>query len=221
MGQKVKPLGLRVGVTKNWSSCWYVNKRIYADKLHEDIKIRRYLKSRLAKAGVNEIFIERFDPEVAVVTVHAVKPGVIIGKKGEEIDIVKKQLKKIVNCEVSLGVVEVRRGDIEAPIVANNIASQLAKRVSFKKALKRAMQNAMKMGAKGIKVSCSGRLGGAEIARAEWYKEGRIPLHTIRADISYGTAEAMTTYGVLGVKVWIYRGELYDDFVSSKKGVNF
>jgi len=209
MGQKVNPISFRVGTNDNgWESTWYAEKD-YGDQLHEDLTIRSYIKKTLGQAGISRIEIERLAKKV-VVAIHAAKPGIVIGKKGSDIDKVKKHLQKITNCEIHLNIVEIRKPEIEATLVAEGVAGQLEKRVSFRRAMKRAMQSAMRSGAKGIRINCSGRLGGAEIARMEWYREGRVPLHTIRANIGYGTARANTTYGVIGIKVWVYKGEFVE-----------
>jgi len=205
MGQKVNPVGFRVGIIRNWESIWYANKN-FGEQLREDINLRKYLKKRLMHAGISRIIIER-PAETIKVTVHTSRPGVVIGKKGSEIESVRRELQKRYGKSVQVNIVEVRRPEAEAQLVAENIAFQLEKRIAFRRAMKRAMQGALRMGAKGIKVQCSGRLGGAEIARTEGYREGRVPLHTLRADIDYGFAEAQTTYGVIGVKVWVFNGE--------------
>ena len=205
MGQKTNPIGIRLGYSKDWKSVWYSDTKGYSDKLLADIKVRKFLTKELAKASVSEIIIER-PAESAKITVKSARPGVIIGKKGGDIDRLKNRIAKMINVPVHLNIVEVRKPEIDAQIVADGIASQLERRVMFRRAMKRSIANAMKAGALGIKVNVSGRLGGAEIARAEWAKEGRIPLHTFRADIDYATAEANTTYGIIGVKVWIYKG---------------
>lgn len=205
MGQKVNPVGFRVGIIRNWESIWYANKN-FGEQLREDINLRKYLKKRLMHAGISRIIIER-PAESIKVTVHTSRPGVVIGKKGSEIESVRRELQKRYGKNVQVNIVEVRRPEAEAQLVAENIAFQLEKRIAFRRAMKRAMQGALRMGAKGIKVQCSGRLGGAEIARTEGYREGRVPLHTLRADIDYGFAEAHTTYGVIGVKVWVFNGE--------------
>ena len=208
MGQKVNPIGLRVGFNKNWNSRWFASKVQYAKFLKEDFEVRKYIKSKLSFAGIAKIVIERSASKVNV-TIHSARPGIIIGKKGSDIEKVKKQIELIAGKkEVFINIVEVKKPELDAQLVAEAVAMQLEKRASFRRAMKRAMQSAMKFGALGIKVSCAGRLGGAEIARTEWYKEGRIPLHTIRADIDYGVARANTTYGVIGVTVHIYKGEL-------------
>ena len=205
MGQKVNPIGFRVGTTRNWESIWYANDKNFGSNLREDIKLRRHVKARLKHAGVSRIIIERPADKIKV-TVHTSRPGVVIGKKGSEIDAVRTELVKTFGQEVQVFIVEVRRPEAEAQLVAENIAFQLERRVAFRRAMKRAVQSAMRMGAKGVRINCAGRLGGAEIARTEWYREGRVPLHTLRADVDYGFAEAHTTYGVVGVKVWVFHG---------------
>jgi small subunit ribosomal protein S3 len=217
MGQKVSPHGLRVGIIKDWSSKWYANKQNFADYLVEDNKIRKYLKETLKTAGISSINIERKGTEVKV-NVMAAKPGMIIGKAGAAIEELKKKLEKMTGKSVSLNIVEVKNLDMDAVLVAESIASQLERRISFRKAMKQAMAKTMKAGAKGIKTQVSGRLGGAEIARAEHYSEGTIPLQTLRADIDYGFAEALTTYGIIGVKVWIYKGEVLPQRKEAKGG---
>ena len=210
MGQKVNPHGLRVGVIKNWDSRWFVEDKKFGDTLVSDYQIRKYLKSELQKAGVPKIEIERDSHRVRVF-VHCAKPGMVIGKGGAEIDKYKATLEKMVGMPVALNVVEVRSPDLNAQLVAENIASQLENRVAFRRAMKMAIRNTMRLGAKGIKISCAGRLGGAEIAKTEHYHEGTIPLQTLRADIEYGFYEANTTYGKIGIKVWIYRGEVLNE----------
>lgn len=205
MGQKVNPIGFRVGVTRNWESVWYANDKSFGDQLREDIQLRRYVKARLKHAGVSRIIIERPADKIKV-TVHTSRPGVVIGKKGAEIDAVRAELVKQFGREVQVFIVEVRRPEAEAQLVAENIAFQLERRVAFRRAMKRSVQSALRMGAKGVRINCAGRLGGAEIARTEWYREGRVPLHTLRADVDYGFAEASTTYGIIGVKVWVFNG---------------
>jgi small subunit ribosomal protein S3 len=208
MGQKARPIGLRVGINRTWDSRWFAEGADYATRLHEDFKIRKHINKTLRFSGISKVIIER-PANKARVTIHTSRPGILIGKKGSDIDKIKKDLSKIVKGEISLNIVEVRKPEADAVLVAQTIAQQLEKRVSFRRAMKRAMQSAMRLGAKGIRVNVSGRLGGAEIARMEWYREGRVPLHTLRADIDYGTAEAETTYGVIGIKVWIYKGDIY------------
>lgn len=207
MGQKVNPHGLRVGVIKDWDSMWYAEED-FADNLVEDYQIRKFLKNKLYNAGISKIEIERASNKMIKVRIHAAKPGVIIGKGGQEIEKVKKQVKKLIGKDAILDIVEVKRADKDAQLVAENIAQQLENRVSFRRAMKSAMSRSLKAGALGIKASCSGRLGGADMARTEFYSEGTIPLQTLRADIDYGFAEADTTYGKVGVKVWIYKGEV-------------
>lgn len=206
MGQKVHPIGFRLGVIRTWDSKWFDEKN-YAQWLHEDIKIRDFVKKSLNHAGVSRVEIERAANKVKV-NVHTARPGIVIGKRGAGIETVKKDLQKFTKNEVFLNIVEVRKAEIDAQLVAENIATQLERRIAFRRAMKKAIQTAMKFGAKGIRVSCSGRLGGAEMARFEWYREGRVPLHTLRADIDYGFAQGMTTYGTIGCKVWICRGEV-------------
>ena len=210
MGQKVNPHGLRVGVIKNWDSRWFANDKVFGDTLVSDYNIRKYLKKQLQEAGVPKIEIERDSHRVRVF-VHCAKPGMVIGQKGANIEKYKAELEKMVGMPVALNVVEVRQPDLNAQLVAENIAGQLERRVSFRRAMKMAIRNTMRLGAKGIKISCGGRLGGAEIARSEHYHEGTIPLQTLRADIEYGFWEANTTYGKIGVKVWIYRGEVLNE----------
>jgi len=217
MGQKVSPHGLRVGIIKDWSSKWYANKQNFADYLVEDNKIRKYLKSTLKSAGISSINIERKGTEVKV-NVATAKPGMIIGKGGSAIEELKKKLEKMTGKTVSLNIEEVKNIDMDATLVAESIAGQLERRISFRRAMKQAMSKTMKAGAKGIKTQVSGRLGGAEIARAEHYSEGTIPLQTLRADIDYGFAEALTTYGIIGVKVWIYKGDILPAKKESKGG---
>jgi len=211
MGQKVNPNGLRLGINRTWDSRWYSQAKDFADKLHADIAIRKFVKTRLKEAGISKIIIER-PAKKAVVSIHSAKPGVVIGKKGSDIEKIKKDLQKFVgkDSEVVLNIVEIRKPELDAQLVAEGIAQQLERRVAFRRAMKRSMQSAMRLGAKGIRVNVSGRLGGAEIARLEWYREGRVPLHTLRADVQYATAEAHTTYGIIGVKVWIYKGDIME-----------
>ena len=218
MGQKVSPHGLRVGIIKDWSSTWYANKKDFANNLVEDHKIREYLKNLLKPAGINKLDISRKGNKI-LVDIYTAKPGMIIGKGGAQIEELRKKINKLIGKEVSLNIVEIKDVDLAAQLVAENIALQLEKRISFRKAMKQAMQKTMKAGAKGIKTAVSGRLGGAEIARTEHYSEGTIPLQTLRADIDYGFAEAKTTYGISGVKVWIYKGEVLTS-KKEKKGGN-
>ena len=207
MGQKVNPIGLRLGINRTWDSRWFANSREYGKLLHEDVAIREYLKKELKQAGVSKVLIERPHKKCRV-TIHTARPGVIIGKKGADIETLRKKLANLTDSELHLNIVEVRKPELDAALVGESIAQQLERRVSFRRAMKRAVQNAMRMGALGIRVNVSGRLGGAEIARTEWYREGRVPLHTLRADIDYATKLASTTYGVLGIKVWIFKGEV-------------
>jgi small subunit ribosomal protein S3 len=206
MGQKIHPTGFRLAVLKNWSSKWYANNQNFATMLNEDIKVRSFLRSKLAHAAVSKIVIER-PAKNARITIHSARPGVVIGKKGEDIELLKGKLQKMMGVPVHINIEEVRKPEIDAQLIADGIASQLEKRVMFRRAMKRAMQNAMRLGAQGIKIMSSGRLNGIEIARSEWYREGRVPLHTLRADIDYATSEAKTTYGIIGIKVWVYKGE--------------
>src|SRR5665213_1921726 len=209
MGQKVNPIGLRLGINRTWDSRWFAKKEEYGRLLHQDIKIRRELKKRLNQAGVSRIIIERPHRKCRI-TIYAARPGVIIGKKGADIDKLRKDLQILAEGEVFLNIVEVRKPETDAQLVAENIAQQLERRVAFRRAMKRAIQSAMRLGAKGVRINVAGRLGGAEIARMEWYREGRVPLHTLRADVDYGFTEAQTTYGVIGVKVWIFKGEVLE-----------
>lgn len=209
MGQKVNPNGIRLGITKDWKSKWYANKKDYADYLNADINVRNYLYKKLKAASVSAIEIER-PARNARVTIRTARPGVIIGKKGGDVETLRNELSKIMKVPVHLTIQEVRKPEMDARLVAESVAQQLERRVMFRRAMKRAMQSTMRAGAEGVKVSVSGRLGGAEIARTEWSREGRVPLHTLRADIDYGTAEALTTYGIIGVKVWIFKGEIHE-----------
>jgi len=209
MGQKVNPIGLRVGINRTWDSRWYAKGENYSKLLNEDLKIKKYLKGKLKGAAISRITVER-PAKLARVTVFTARPGIIIGRKGAEIDLLKKKLSSITSGDVQLNIVEIRKPEIEAQLVAENVAEQLVKRVAFRRAMKRAVQGAMRQGALGIRINAGGRLGGAEIARIEWYREGRVPLHTLRADIDYGVATAATAYGNCGIKVWIFRGELMD-----------
>ena len=206
MGQKVNPVGLRLGVNRTWDSRWFADES-YAKRLHEDLKLRKYLHDRLAQSGVSRIVIER-PAKKARITIHTARPGVVIGKKGADIEKLRQELGKITRSEVQLNIVEIRKPEIEAKLVADGIAQQLERRVSTRRAMKRAVQSALRLGAQGIRINCGGRLGGAEIARSVWYREGRVPLHTLRAHVDYGSAIARTTYGVCGVKVWIYKGDI-------------
>ena len=206
MGQKVNPVGLRLGINRTWDSRWYAD-NAYADLLHEDLTIRKFLHKRLAQAGVSRVVIER-PAKKARVTIHTARPGVVIGKKGADIEKIRQELGRITGSDVHLNIIEIRKPEIEAQLVAENVAQQLERRVSSRRAMKRAVQSAMRLGAQGIRINCAGRLGGAEIARSVWYREGRVPLHTLRAHVDYGQAVARTTYGVCGVKVWVFKGEI-------------
>ena len=206
MGQKVHPKGFRLNITENWDSRWFA-RREYSDLLHEDIKIRNFLKKRLYHAGVSKIDIERAANK-AKINIHTARPGIVIGKKGAEIEKLKQELSRLTRKETFINIHEVRRPDVDAQLVAENVALQLERRVAFRRAMKEALARAMRMGAQGVRIQSSGRLGGSEIARREWYREGRVPLHTLRADVNYGFAEAKTTHGIIGVRVWIFRGEV-------------
>ncbi|GAB4172180.1 MAG: 30S ribosomal protein S3 [Thalassobaculales bacterium] len=206
MGQKVNPIGLRVGINRTWDSRWFAD-RNYGRLLHEDLRLRRYLHERLQQAGVSRVVVERMAKR-ARITIHTARPGVVIGKKGSDIDKLKNDLQKMTGNDVHLNIVEIRKPEIDARLVAEGIAQQLERRVAFRRAMKRAVQSAMRLGAQGIRINCGGRLGGAEIARMEWYREGRVPLHTLRADVDFGVATAKTTYGTCGVKVWVFKGEI-------------
>ena len=208
MGQKINPVGFRLAVNRNWSSRWYANSKSFAPMLAEDIKVRDFLKRKLAHASVGRVLIER-PAKDARITIFSARPGVVIGKKGEEIEALKAELRRIMGVQqVHVNIEEIRKPEIDAQLIADSIAQQLEKRIMFRRAMKRAMQNAMRLGAQGIKIMSAGRLNGIEIARTEWYREGRVPLHTLRADIDYGLGEAKTTYGVIGIKVWVYKGEI-------------
>lgn len=208
MGQKVNPIGLRLGINRTWDSRWYA-RHDYGKLLHQDLKLRDFIRDRLGQAGVSKIVIER-PAKKALVTIHTARPGIVIGKKGADIEKLKGELSKIVGTDVSLNILEIRKPELDAKLAADSIAQQLERRVTFRRAMKRAMQGAMKLGAKGIRINVSGRLGGTEIARMEWYREGQVPLHTFRADIDYGEGVAKTTYGIIGVKVWIYKGDIME-----------
>ena len=222
MGQKVHPTGIRLGITKEHTSVWYAGGSAYAENLINDLEVREYVEKRLENASVSRVVIER-PAQTARITIHTARPGIVIGKKGEDVDKLRKELTKRMGVPVHINIEEIRKPDLDAKLVAQNIAGQLERRVMFRRAMKRVVQNAMRQGAEGIKVQVSGRVGGAEIARTEWYREGRVPLHTLRADIDYATYEASTTYGILGVKVWIFKGEVIggvDDADKGKKGAN-
>ena len=209
MGQKVHPTGLRLGIIKDHTSIWYANGPSYSEKLHEDLAVRAFLQKKLAQASVSRIEIKR-PAQTARVTIHTARPGIVIGKKGEDIDRMREEITKMMGIPVTLSIQEIRKPDLDAKLLAESVAQQLERRVMFRRAMKRAVQNAMRQGAEGVKIRVAGRLGGAEIARAEIQKEGRVPLHTLRADVDYGLAEANTTYGVIGVKAWVFRGEILD-----------
>ncbi|WP_439497869.1 30S ribosomal protein S3 [Bosea sp. (in: a-proteobacteria)] len=209
MGQKINPIGLRLGINRTWDSRWFAQKGEYGQLLHEDMKIRAALMKLLKQAAVSKIIIERPHKKCRV-TIHSARPGVVIGKKGADIEKLRKEVSKLTKADVTINIVEVRKPEIDATLVADSIAQQLERRVAFRRAMKRAVQSAMRLGAEGIRINCSGRLGGAEIARLEWYREGRVPLHTLRADVDYGVATAFTTYGTCGIKVWIFKGEILE-----------
>jgi small subunit ribosomal protein S3 len=207
MGQKVHPTGIRLGIVKKHTSIWYAGQKDYADKLNADLSVREFINKKLAHASVSRIEIER-PAQTARITIHTARPGIVIGKKGEDVEALRNEVSAQMGVPVHINIEEVRKPDLDATLVAQNVAQQLERRVMFRRAMKRAVQNAIRQGAKGIKIQVGGRLGGAEIARSEWYREGRVPLHTLRADIDYGTAEGSTTYGIIGVKVWIFKGEV-------------
>jgi len=225
MGQKVHPTGIRLGISKDWNSTWYAERGDYAEMLNSDIAVREYLQKRLAQAAVSRIQIER-PAKTARITIHTARPGIVIGKKGEDIEALRREVTARMGVPTHISVAEIRKPELDAQLVAEGIAQQLERRIMFRRAMKRAVGNSMRLGALGIKVKLSGRLNGADIARSEWYREGQVPLHTLRADVDYGTYEAETTYGVLGVKVWIYKGEVFDlyapntESAGSKKGAN-
>lgn len=212
MGQKVHPVGIRLGISADWNSKWYANSKDYPELLNADIKVRDFLRKKLASANVSQIQIER-PTRAAIITIHTARPGVVIGKKGADIEQLRREVAKLIDLHINnvkINIEEIRKPELDAQLVAESIAQQLERRVMFRRAMKRSMQNTMRMGAQGIKINVGGRLNGAEIARSECYREGRVPLHTLRADIDYGFAEALTTYGIIGVKVWIYKGEVFD-----------
>jgi small subunit ribosomal protein S3 len=209
MGQKVNPVGLRLGINRTWDSRWYAGKTEYGKLLHEDMKIRDELKTALKQAAVSKIVIERPHRKCRV-TIHSARPGVVIGKKGADIEKLRKKVAELTKSDVVINIIEIRKPELDAQLVAESISQQLERRVAFRRAMKRAVQSAMRLGAEGIRINCSGRLGGAEIARMEWYREGRVPLHTLRADVDYGVSTAFTTYGTCGVKVWIFKGEILE-----------
>ncbi|MCO1334285.1 30S ribosomal protein S3 [Microbulbifer sp. OS29] len=216
MGQKVHPTGIRLGIVKKHTSVWYAGSDEYADKLYTDLKVREFIRKKLAHASVSRIEIER-PANTARVTIHTARPGIVIGKKGEDVERLRKEVSAQMGVPVHIDIEEVRKPDVDAALVGQNVAQQLERRVMFRRAMKRAVQNAMRQGAQGIKIQVSGRLGGAEIARTEWYREGRVPLHTLRANIDYANVEAKTTYGIIGIKVWIFKGEVIGDEVPDEK----
>lgn len=209
MGQKVHPTGIRLGIVKDWTSTWYADTKDYADFLNTDLKVREYIKDKLKQASVSRVQIER-PAKNARITIHTARPGIVIGKKGEDIEVLRKSISDMMGIPVHVNIEEIRKPELDATLVAQGVAQQLEKRIMFRRAMKRAVTNSMRSGAKGVKINIAGRLNGAEIARSEWYREGRVPLHTLRADIDYGTAEALTTYGIIGVKVWIFKGEVFN-----------
>lgn len=219
MGQKINPIGFRLGINRTWDSRWFATKGEYGNLLHEDIAIREYLEKELAAASISKVVIERPHKKCRV-TIHSARPGIIIGKKGSDIEKLRRKLGEMTSSEVHININEVRKPEIDATIVAQSIAQQLERRVAFRRAMKRSVQSAMRLGALGIRINCAGRLGGAEIARMEWYREGRVPLHTLRADIDYGVASAATAYGICGIKVWIFKGEIFehDPYASERRG---
>ena len=216
MGQKINPIGMRLGINRGWDSTWFAKKREFGKYLIEDFKIRNYIKKNIINSGVSEVVIERSSKK-CIVTIHTSRPGFVIGKKGSDIEKIKGKLSKITSSEVNINIKEIKKPELNANLVAENISQQLVKRIAYRRAMKRAMQSAMRLNARGIKVMVSGRLAGNEIARTEWLREGSIPSHTLRADIDYGFAEALTTYGIIGVKVWIYKGELFEKDVQKEK----
>ena len=220
MGQKSSPVGLRLQINRTWDSRWFAEGQDYGRLLLEDLKIRKHILSTLPQAAISKVVIER-PAKICRVSIYAARPGVIIGKKGADIEKLRKKLSEMTNSDASLNIVEVRKPEVDATLIAQSIAQQLERRVAFRRAMKRAVQSAMRLGAEGIRINCSGRLGGAEIARMEWYREGRVPLHTLRADIDYGTAEAQTAYGICGVKVWVFKGEIleHDPMASERRAV--
>ena len=221
MGQKINPISLRMGVNRTWDSRWFEVKGVYADKLHEDIKIRSYIMKNYKLAGISKVVVER-PTKKAIVSIHTAKPGVIITKNGSGIEELRKKIQKLTSDDININIVEVRKPEMNAKLIAESVAQQIERRVAFRRAMKRSIGSAMRLGAKGIRINCSGRLGGAEIARMEWYREGRVPLHTIRADIDYGVATALTTYGLIGIKVWVYKGDImeHDPMAQDKKQRN-
>ncbi len=209
MGQKVNPIGMRLGINRTWDSRWFADGHEYGKLLHEDVAIRNFLTKELKQAGISRIVIERPHKKCRI-TLHSARPGVVIGKKGADIERLRRKIASMTDSDVHLNIVEVRKPELDATLIADNVAQQLERRVAFRRAMKRAVQSAMRLGAEGIRINCAGRLGGAEIARTEWYREGRVPLHTLRADIDYGTREAVTAYGIIGIKVWVFKGEIME-----------
>ncbi|QJC29573.1 30S ribosomal protein S3 [Enterobacteriaceae endosymbiont of Plateumaris pusilla] len=218
MGQKTHPNGLRLGIIKTWDSTWFANTKDFANNLYSDFKVRKFLNKKLIKASVSRITIERPSKSIRV-TIHTARPGIVIGKKGEDVEKLRKIISQISGVPTQINITEIRKPELEAKLVADNISTQLEKRVMFRRAIKRAVQNSMRLGALGVKVEVSGRLGGTEIARTEWYREGRVPLHTLRADIDFSLAEANTTYGVIGIKVWIFKGEILGNIINQNQKV--
>ncbi|MDY8110688.1 30S ribosomal protein S3 [Fulvimarina sp. 2208YS6-2-32] len=220
MGQKINPTGFRLGINRTWDSRWFASGREYGSLLHEDLKIRKFLLDELKQAAVSKIVIERPHKKCRI-AIHSARPGIVIGKKGADIEKLRKKLSTMTDAETHINIIEVRKPETDATLVAQSIAQQLERRVAFRRAMKRAVQSAMRLGAEGIRINCGGRLGGAEIARTEWYREGRVPLHTLRADVDYGTAEAVTAYGICGVKVWIFKGEIleHDPMASERRQI--
>jgi len=219
MGQKVHPIGIRLGISKDWNSTWYAEKGEYAEMLNSDLAVRAYLQKRLQQAAVSRIQIER-PAKTARITIHTARPGIVIGKKGEDIERLRREVTALMGVPTHISVAEIRKPELDAQLVAEGIAQQLERRIMFRRAMKRAVGNSMRLGALGIKVKLSGRLNGADIARSEWYREGQVPLHTLRADVDYGVVEAATTYGILGVKVWIYKGEVFDLYAAKPEGAD-
>jgi small subunit ribosomal protein S3 len=217
MGHKVNPIGIRLGISRDWNSKWYASKKDFAGYLEADLKVREFLRAKLSQAGISRIQIER-PAKTARITIHTARPGVVIGKKGEDIEKLRKQISDLMGVPTHVNVAEIRKPELDAQLVAESICQQLERRIMFRRAMKRSVGNAMRLGALGIKINVAGRLNGAEIARSEWYREGRVPLHTLRADVDYGFAEAQTTYGVIGVKVWIYKGEIFDLYAPPVEG---
>ncbi|MDR1194286.1 MAG: 30S ribosomal protein S3 [Peptococcaceae bacterium] len=216
MGQKVHPKGMRVGIIRGWESNWYADKKVFSELLLEDIKVRNYVKEKLFQAGVSGVEIERSANRIKV-TIRTAKPGIVIGRGGTEVEVLRKELEKLTGKKININIAEIKKPELDAQLVAEGIAAQLVKRIAFRRAMKQSVNRTMRLGAQGVKISCAGRLGGAEIARSEWYSEGKVPLHTLRADIDYGFAEANTTYGKIGVKVWIYKGEILPEAKNRKE----